>query len=196
MTGRLPLEILVEVGVEKLRRDYVHLIVCEYIKSIATHISLLILHFWDIWDSWFDKLISCSLSYTRLCLITCTRSKESNLFICDCDSTFNVKCLCCVTYKNGIGFLIISFLYSFRGKNQMSEWNYYRSIASILWLEKRCIATLKAGPIALELSHMLGLSCSVKLAYRQKEILSQIHCKISWCHPCKLLENHHLLLRR
>ena len=48
MTGRLPLEILVEVGVEKLRRDYVHLIVCEYIKSNATHISLLILHFWDI----------------------------------------------------------------------------------------------------------------------------------------------------
>lgn len=29
MTGRLPLEILVEIGVEKLRRDYVHAIMCE-----------------------------------------------------------------------------------------------------------------------------------------------------------------------
>jgi hypothetical protein len=29
MSGRLPLEILVEIGIEKLKRDYVHMIVCE-----------------------------------------------------------------------------------------------------------------------------------------------------------------------
>ena len=29
MTGRLPLEILVEIGMEKLKRDYVHAMLCK-----------------------------------------------------------------------------------------------------------------------------------------------------------------------
>ena len=33
--SRLPLQILVEIGVEKLRRDYVHLIVCELNLNFA-----------------------------------------------------------------------------------------------------------------------------------------------------------------
>jgi hypothetical protein len=30
MSGKLPLEILVEIGIEKLQRDYVHSMLCEF----------------------------------------------------------------------------------------------------------------------------------------------------------------------
>ena len=36
MKDKFPLEILVEIGIEKLRRDYVHAFVCEYCVLIIS----------------------------------------------------------------------------------------------------------------------------------------------------------------